>query len=755
MQIFNVNNQPKEYTGVDNGKYYLIQTVPQFKDLINKASEQKYLAVDTESSSLSWVFGDACGISIGWGVNNNYYLPFNHKKSIGEYDGLTDEKQLEKSIVVELLNQLFSRADCTYFMANAKHDLHVLLKEGISVHGVVHDIVILSNMVDENGDHGVKDLSVQIIDKDAAKWEKDLKAWRLEESKRRRAYVTVRSNEIVNELKKDENLVAALRLKVEAEGFTEKRAITSAIKRYLKAQALEQIKDKYYVLKNKIADISYDYVPLDIIAPYACSDVHYTWELGWKFLDIVSKDSDLKGIYVNELKLAKVLTHTEWDGVKIDRQYLIDIGPELDRRIAEAQKEVYSEVGYEFNISSPKQILEVLYDKGIKLTKLTKGSENKLRKGEIEKSQVNYAADSDVLDVLAREHLFAKKIVDYRETAKLKSTYRDNLLKYIDYENVYRPNFNQNVVTGRMSSSGGVNMQNIPAGDTLIRRAFMVPSEDFVFVFIDYSQIELRILAHLSQDPNLLACYPWRGQGVDVHSLTAAEAVMGISVEDYLAIMEDEMHPRHADAIFARAIAKRVNFGISYGANKYTIQEQVSTPDRYVSAEICQGYIDGFFNKYKFVKKMIANTNKTLHANGYVQHELGRYRRFPEIPELAQEMNEIRYRTDHRSKARKKELFPKLARAERQANNFMIQGLAADVFKTSVVRVDEVLKGTKSRICNFVHDELQFYIHKSEFGVLKDIKRVMEDYEFSVPLKVEISYSNYSWAEKKKVKLSN
>jgi DNA polymerase-1 len=182
---------------------------------------------------------------------------------------------------------------------------------------------------------------------------------------------------------------------------------------------------------------------------------------------------------------------------------------------------------------------------------------------------------------------------------------------------------------------------------------------------------------------------------------------------------------------FLRNIAKRVNFGIIYGAGPGAIQRQVSTPERPVSEEQCSEYIQKYFHKYRGVQNWINLSHGFLKRHEYVQNAFGRYRRFPGLKQLQ---------------------YWEQDRAARQAVNFLIQGSAADLFKTAATRVWDILDGKKTRLVNFVHDELQFYWHKSELGLLKDVKEAMEDFEFDVPIIAEVSYASRDWSQKKELK---
>jgi len=715
-----------EYDGIKGGKYFCIQTMLQFREFMVELRKQKVLAVDTETSGLDWVQADACGIVIGWGVANNYYLPIDHKGG---------EKQLDIENIRADLSEVFEDETVSKIFWNAKFDQHFLRKLGLEIRGVIHDGVVLVHLMDENSEKGLKPLSNKHLGKDADKWEGALKAWRVAESSRRRKSLTQLIKDDVDD--KFPELEAEY---MEDRPFLKFSGLTKAQqKAQLKKWLREKLKD-HPLSKNKLDDISYDYVPLEIIAPYACADVHYTWLLYKRFLIQVAGHNDLKNLYINEMSLSALLFEVEHAGLQIDELYLKRLEPDFAKQIRHLEQDIYKDVGFEFNLESTNDLAHALKKAGCKLNKMTKKSKDMIKNGE--KGEIKYSVDNDVLESLAAKYPFAFKIMEYRKLKKLMGTYVINIRNLTDENGFLHPTFNANVSTGRMSSREP-NVQNIPGRDTSIRRAFILPKdeEDLVFVFIDYSQVELRLTAHHSMDPALLQCYPRAGKGIDVHSLTCAEVVMGITYDELLEMKEDDTgHDDNANPCncrmcfvkFKRNIAKRVNFGIIYGAQEGAIQKQVSTPARPVSESECKEYIDKYFDKYVGVKNWIATTKRFMRKHGYLQNTFGRYRRLPGIKAKEKWQQE---------------------RAERQGTNFLIQGDAADLFKTACVRVDNFLKerNTRTRIVNFVHDEIQFYWAREELHLLKEVKALMEDFDFAVPIIAEVSWSPTDWATKKDI----
>jgi DNA polymerase I-like protein with 3'-5' exonuclease and polymerase domains len=322
------------------------------------------------------------------------------------------------------------------------------------------------------------------------------------------------------------------------------------------------------------------------------------------------------------------------------------------------------------------------------------------------------------------------------------------------------------------NSSHKPNMQNVPNQDKTIRRAFIAPrtfscaavcgyeergvvqpgvcpqcgaevvdTPDYALVYMDYSQMELRMTGHYSQDPVLLEVYNVTHQ--DIHTRTMCEIFNYDYPEVQTALdTEDKNHPLYAEWKEKRQIAKITNFLIIYGGGASNLAAQISTPQKQYTKEQCQGFIDTYFKKYVGVKKWITRTKQQLRTQGYLQNHFGRYRRFPELSPLMAKRwssNDAKWKIEH---------------MERVGVNFLIQGSCADLFKVAMVRAADVLKGTRSRVVMPIHDELVFYLHRKDMSYLKEIKRQMEDFDFAVPMIVDVSFSATNWAEKKKVKLT-
>lgn len=722
----------RQFEGVKGGLYYLVQTMDQFWEFYAEFEKQKLIAVDTETSGFDWNRQRTCGIVVGWGVEYNFYLPIRHQ---------TTEDQLDIELIRDPLKKVFEDPTVVTIFWNEKFDRHFLRADGLEVCGIRHDGVVLAHLLDENKEKALKKMALT-ISKDSAKWEKIVAVWRADEAKRRRhefnmlvkERLALHRDELEERLKEVEPLY-------KFQGYT-KPQITAKLKRL----AVEEFKD-HPLAKNKKDDISYDYIPLEIITPYACADVHYTFLLYKNMVLQVAGHDDLRHLYVNEMRLSDLLFEVEHAGMKIDVPYLQGLKPEYERDIAELEQTIYKKLGENgepFNINSNQQLVTRLQAAGVRLTKLTKKGKELANAGQPVESK-HYSVDSDTLEYLASKYEVAKDVQELRKKLKLLNTYIIKLVQLVDEDWFVHSTFNANVVTGRMSSRNP-NCQNIPSREKAIRQAFTIPerrglehhdpeADQWLFVAMDYSQVELRLTAHHSQDGILLAAYPFNAPSQDVHSITCAEAVMGISLDEFTKVYSDESNPLYPEYDWFRKIAKRVNFGIIYGAGPGAIQRQVSTPDRLVTKEECEMYIDKYFNTYPDVKEWIDRTTYTLNKTGYLQNSFGRFRR------LIDSSSQERWKKE---------------RAGRQGVNFLIQGDAADLFKTAAVRVQDFLERKKARtsIRNFVHDEIQFYWHKNELDLIPQVRTIMEDFpRFSVPIVVDIEVSRRDWASAKELKI--
>lgn len=396
-----------------------------------------------------------------------------------------------------------------------------------------------------------------------------------------------------------------------------------------------------------------------------------------------------------EIPLTLVLAKMEHTGVAIDCEYLKELSSYMTEKLAELEDLIYQLAGEPFNINSPKQVAEVLFDKLELKTKKKKSR----------------STSAEVLEELAQEYEICEYILQHRKFAKLKSTYTDALPTLISKKDGrIHTTYNQALtVTGRLSSSNP-NLQNIPIRSeegNKIRSAFCaMDKENSLILSADYSQIELRLLAHVSGDEHLIHAFT---SGEDVHAMTAAK-VFGVELKD----VTKEMRRR----------AKAVNFGIVYGQSKYGLAKSLGI----TNAE-AQEFIDKYFETYPKVKKYMNNEVEFVTQNGYVETAFGRKRY------LASELQSSNYQI--------REF------AQRAAINQPLQGTAADLIKIAMIRVDKAIDKMKTKMIMQVHDELVFEVPKDELEQLKSIIldcMALKDQNLKVPLDVDINYGS-SWKE--------
>ena len=396
-----------------------------------------------------------------------------------------------------------------------------------------------------------------------------------------------------------------------------------------------------------------------------------------------------------ELPLASVLARVERAGVKLDTEYLAELSETVGDQLRTIEQEIYSHAGEPFNIGSPPQLRRILYEKlALKPTKRTK---------------TGFSTDASVLESLQEEHPIVDAILRHRERSKLKSTYLDALPPLVDPgTGRLHCRFNQTVAsTGRLSSESP-NLQNVPIrteDGKRIRRAF-VPEAGHLLVVADYSQIELRVLAHLSEDPELVSAFE---RGEDIHRLSISKA-LGIPVESVTGEL--------------RSIGKMVSFGVTYGMGAYGLAQRLHIP-----MDQARTYIEGFFASYPRVRDYLDGVVAKAKADGYTTTILGRRRYLPDL--------------NARNPAVR-------ANAERMALNAPIQGSAADIIKLAMVKADEALAGRPGRMVLTVHDELVFEVPEAGVEVLaEEMRGVMEGVlELAVPLKVDLAWGP-NWADAK------
>ena len=433
-------------------------------------------------------------------------------------------------------------------------------------------------------------------------------------------------------------------------------------------------------------------VPLEKAAPYGAEDADFTLRLALK----QQESTDLKDLFALEMKVLPILTKMELTGIHLDTATLHAYNKELTEGIAAAEQAIYKEVGHEFNIASPKQLQTVLFEeRGLKAGKKTK---------------TGYSTDTSVLEELAFEDPVPKMILEYREMAKLKSTYVEALPKLVDDQGRIHTDFVQTgTATGRLSCRDP-NLQNIPVRNEAgrrIRSAFTAP-EGKVLISADYSQIELVVLAHLSADKNMSQSFI---DGTDVHKATAA-LIYGVTPD---AVTPD-----------MRRTAKTINFGVIYGMSAFRLARDLG-----ISRTQASQFIENYFAQYSSVDAFIKDTIKKAEETGWVETLFGRRRPIMNI--------------NSRNKLEK-------AAAERIAVNTPVQGSAADIVKKAMLAVSEALAKTKSpaRLLLQVHDELIFECPDDQATIDATIALIKDKMEnavkLNVPLRVSIEYGK-NWGE--------
>jgi DNA polymerase-1 len=449
-------------------------------------------------------------------------------------------------------------------------------------------------------------------------------------------------------------------------------------------ELLEKMKLNPFVLQEEKVSL---YIAYETCIPF----------MAWQEVESQLQNMEMEQLYREiELPTVYVLDHMEKEGIRVNAEALKEYGEMLGQREKELEQAIYDEAKCEFNINSPKQLGEVLFEK--------------MNLPGSKKTKTGYSTSADVLNKLKNDHVIVANVLDYRQVAKLKSTYADGLSAFIGEDERIHGTFNQTITaTGRISSTEP-NLQNIPMRTDLgrsIRKVF-VPREDYVFVDADYSQIELRVLAHFSEDEKLISAYH---QEQDIHALTASQ-VFGVPIDE----VDDLM----------RRNAKAVNFGIVYGISSFGLAEDLN-----ISKKEAAQYIESYFATYPGVKRFLDKTVEEAKKTGMTRTLFGRIRQIPELSSSN---------------------FMQRSFGERVAMNAPIQGTAADIIKIAMIRVQERLlrEKRKSSLILQIHDELLIETHKDEIEIVSNIltEEMSKAAQLSVPLSVSVSVGA-TWYEAK------
>lgn len=416
-----------------------------------------------------------------------------------------------------------------------------------------------------------------------------------------------------------------------------------------------------------------------------------------EILQKLLKKQNIIDLYKIEIKTSKTLANMEYNGIFVEEKELLKISEELEKRIKTLENSIYTLSGEEFNINSPKQLGEILFDK--------------LQLRVIKKTKTGYSTSSEVLEQLKEESPIIKLIMEYRILAKLNSTYAKGLIKDITKEGKIHTRYEQTLAqTGRLSSVNP-NLQNIPIKieeGKKIRKAFIPESKDNIILSIDYSQIELRILAHIANDEKMIEAF---NNDLDIHKKTASE-VNNVPIEEVTTKMRSE--------------AKAVNFGIVYGISDFGLSNNLG-----ISRKRAKEFIDKYLNTFSGVKKYMEDIVEFAKEHEYVETIFKRRRYIPEINSKNKILKNLNSRI---------------------AMNTPVQGSAADIIKIAMNKVYEYLKNSniRAKMLLQIHDELIFDVHKDDRKILeKEVKKIMENVaDLKVKLKASVSYGD-NWYEAK------
>lgn len=628
---------------------HLIMTGDRFEWMINFLRDSPGITFDFETSGVRWFDkAEACGIALaGWADNqvHHFYVPFRH---------YTGEPQLDLSAIGKPIGDLLGDESKIKIAHNIKFDEHFAIKEGWPVRGLRYDTMIAATLFNEN---------------------------------RRLALEKV--------VAKDLGI---------HDSFQWKKKMDHEVARLVKASGK---KKKKYLL-----DHGYSQVNIPLCGTYSCFDADYATKL-YFFFESRGVSQRYQRLWHTEMVLTEALCAMEEMGLPINVDYLLELRRTLSKIKAEKEVKIVELSGKHFNVGSDDELRSFLMrDLGFRLTKRTK------------KKQL--AVDKDVLSSFEDAHPVIPHILEWREVEKLLNTYTSSILERIDSKNILHCDFQQvGTVTGRLSCKEP-NFQNQPSdsdfrarefsGKSLedggvdpwsIRRAYANRGKEWVRLFFDYSQIELRVLAYYSKDPIMVDAYL---KGEDIHSRTSQE-VFGTKEKAQ------------------RRKAKVINFGLSYGMTEKGFSNQAK-----ISLEEATRYLSIFFQRYKGISSFRDSFYQYIRSNRcQFQNLFGRPRRLPAMASF------------HGWER---------GRAERQAIATIIQGTAAELTKESIVRIWEYLQSEKipAYLVNTVHDEIQIDCAVEVMPeVCRKVKKLMEDFpEFSpIPIVVDGDYTTESWADKK------
>ena len=598
--------------------YDLVTDEAALLEWVERAAKARLLAVDLETSSLDTIDCEIAGYALSDEAGAGCYIPVGHQ---------TDEEQLDHEVVKAALRPVLENSAVPKLLHNAKFDIKVLRRHGITLRGL-HDDTMVAAFILNKSPIGLKAMAL---------------------------------NELGIEMTPIVELIGKGRKQV------------------------------------SMVDVS-----AAEAGKYAAADADITLRLADLLIPQLAENETMEKLYRElELPLIPILVDMELAGVTLDTDILLDLDQQLNSEIETVTTQIYEDVNHEFNIGSPKQLSGVLFDQ-LGLPKTRKTSQG-------------YSTDAQQLERLVDAHPIVNHVLQWRELSKLRSTYVESLPDEV-HQSTGRihTDYNQTVAaTGRLSSESP-NLQNIPVRTEQgrqIRAAFvarpwadMSGDDDVCFVSADYSQIELRVLAHLSEDEGLITAFR---NGEDIHAATASGAY-GVGLDD----VQPEM----------RRVAKMMNFGVIYGLSAHGLSQRSG-----MERKDAQAFIDSYFGRFGRVQAWIEETKESTKDRGYAETLLGRRRYLPDI------------RSNN---------FQKRNAAERMAVNMPVQGTAADVMKRAMIEVDDAMKERelRSRVLLQVHDELIFEVPDEEVDQLAELLREIMPASLNliVPLQIEMkSASNW------------
>lgn len=656
-------------------RYAAVVTETDLDALVKRIKKNKAFVVDVETTDVDPQRADLVGIAIGVGTGEAYYIPVSHvSRETRDAPNIAPTPKKTKLVKEQKQAILFD----------------------------VGEMATTQSVVAENDDaapsqHAFAKLPLELVHTKMASVFADAK---IEKYAHNASYdwgVLRRAGLEINNLAFDTMIAAHL-----LENNPQAIGLKNLAFQHFGAQMTE-IEALIGKGKNQI---TMEQVSVEKITGYASADADYTYRLYEVYQPLLKERGLDKLFYEIEMPLVPVIVDLEAAGVLLDLQVLRDLSREIAARLGKIEKQVYEMVGAPFNLNSPMQLSEALFEKlGLSSQGLDRTSTGKI------------STAAGVLETLRDKHPVIPLILEHRELSKLQGTYADALPQLVNpFDGRVHTSFNQaGAVTGRLSSSNP-NLQNIPVRTELgrrVRRAFIAPPGT-VLVSADYSQVELRILAHVSQDPNFLRAF---AEGQDIHASTAA-TLFNVPL--------DQVTPQ------MRRLGKTINFGVVYGISDWGVMGRTE-----LSLEESRKLIQDYYTRYPRVREYLERTKAMARDKGYVESLLGRRRYFPEL-------------------ASGRKLLPaQKNQAEREAINMPIQATAADIIKIAMVHLHEELRKNKfeGKMILQVHDELVFECpgrQVDEFVPL--VRRIMaEAYRLDAPLEVEVKIGA-NWDEMEKVR---